>query len=106
MGFTKINLQEYNYNLPQDRIAQHPLAERDSSKLLVFSKQAIQHSQFMKIGSFLPKNSTLVFNDTKVIPARLQFQKETGAIIEVFLLHPILPTTDINVAMQTMDRCT
>lgn len=106
MDFAQINLKDYHYDLPEDRIAQHPLAERDSSKLLVYSKQAIQHSRFKKIGSYLPENSTLVFNDTKVIPARLQFQKETGAAIEIFLLQPTQPNTDINIAMQTTGQCT
>lgn len=95
-----IPIKEYWYDLPPDRIAQYPLAERDQSRLLVFKDGIIEHKQFTQITEFLPRQSTLFFNDTKVIPARLFFQKETGAIIELFLLSPISPSSLVQQAME------
>ncbi len=106
MALPEINLRDYHYQLPQDRIAQHPLSKRDASKLLVYANATISHGSFRDLGSYLPKNSTLVFNDTRVIPARLQFYKDTGAAIEIFLLHPVLPAPDINLVMQARGCCT
>ena len=83
-----ISINEYDYPLPEERIAKYPLAERDASKLLVLKDGAIRASQFRHIGDFLPPKALLVFNETKVIRARLQFQKETGSHIEVFCLEP------------------
>lgn len=83
-----ISIDEYDYPLPEERIAKYPLAERDASKLLVMKDGVIQDSQFRHIGDFLPPKALLVFNETKVIRARLQFQKETGSHIEVFCLEP------------------
>ena len=83
-----ISIDEYDYPLPEERIAKYPLAERDASKLLVLKDGMIQASQFRQIGDFLPPKALLVFNETKVIRARLQFQKETGSHIEVFCLEP------------------
>ena len=83
-----ISIDEYDYPLPEDRIAKYPLTERDASKLLVLKDGMIQASQFKHIGDFLPSEALLVFNETKVIRARLQFQKETGSHIEVFCLEP------------------
>ena len=94
-----MNLQDYTYDLPDSRIAKHPLKERDASKLLYYHKGEIQHHQFSTIPDLLPEKSLLVFNDTKVIPARLIMNKETGARIEIFLLEPILPS---NVHEQVM----
>ena len=99
MAPPEINLPDYHYQLPEDRIAQHPLSKRDASKLLVYCDKVISHKHFRDIGNYLPQDSTLVFNDTRVIPARLHFFKDTGASIEIFLLHPLLPTWDINIAM-------
>ena len=83
-----ISIDEYDYPLPEERIAKYPLAERDASKLLVLKDDKIQASQFKHIGDFLPPKALLVFNETKVIRARLQFQKETGSHIEIFCLEP------------------
>lgn len=83
-----ISIDEYDYPLPEERIAKYPLAERDASKLLVLKDSQINASQFRNIGDFLPQDALLVFNETKVIRARLQFQKETGSHIEVFCLEP------------------
>lgn len=83
-----ISIEAYDYPLPDDRIAKYPLAERDASKLLVLKDNEIQESQFKHVGDYLPKDALLVFNETKVIRARLQFHKATGSRIEVFCLEP------------------
>ena len=88
MNQPTISIQDFTYNLPADRVALYPLLERDQSKLLVYQNGNIQHSNFSKLSQFLPNNSILFFNNTKVIPARLIFKKETGAEIEIFLLDP------------------
>lgn len=83
-----ISILDYTYNLPDEKIALHPLAERDSSKLLVYKNGAIQQDTYKNIAAHLPQNSLLVFNNTKVINARVLFTKETGGTIEIFLLEP------------------
>ena len=83
-----ICIDQYDYPLPEDRIAKYPLAERDASKLLVLKDGQLQASQFKHIGDFLPPKALLVFNETKVIRARLRFQKATGSHIEIFCLEP------------------
>ena len=83
-----ISIEAYDYPLPEERIAKYPLPERDASKLLVLKDNKIQESQFRKVGAFLPKDSLLIFNETKVIRARLQFRKDTGSRIEIFCLEP------------------
>ena len=83
-----ISIEAYDYPLPEERIAKYPLPERDSSKLLVLKNNEIRESQFKHIGDFLPQGTLLVFNETKVIRARLQFHKATGSRIEVFCLEP------------------
>jgi len=84
----RINLVDYQYPLPEDRIAKYPLATRDQARLLVFKNGSLVHSKFRQLADFLPVNTTLFFNDTKVIPARMLFEKPTGGVIEVFLLNP------------------
>lgn len=91
----KVNLQEYEYTLPEERIAKYPLEKRDSSKLLHYQSGKISHHHFFDLPDFLDKGTLLVYNDTKVIPARLIFQRETGARIEIFLFNPVQPTTVI-----------
>jgi S-adenosylmethionine:tRNA ribosyltransferase-isomerase len=83
-----ISIEAYDYPLPEERIAKYPLAERDASKLLVLKDNKISESQFKYVGDFLPKDTLLVFNETKVIRARLQFHKVTGSRIEIFCLEP------------------
>ncbi len=92
-----LSIEHYNYSLPPERIAQYPLANRDESKLLVFNG-APQTAIFKKLADYLPKNSLLIFNDTKVVQARLNFQKESGAHIEIFCLEPHHPTREIQEA--------
>jgi S-adenosylmethionine:tRNA ribosyltransferase-isomerase len=100
-----IDLQSYTYDLPDDRIAKYPIEIRDQSKLMVYRDGEMTHLRFTDITSQLPKNTLLVFNDTKVIPARAHFRKETGAVIELLLLHPELPTRVINDAMLAKHSC-
>jgi len=85
----KINIEDYNYVLPEDRIAQTPLPDRASSKLLIYNKGDISDSYFGNIADYIPNNSFLIFNNTKVINARIFFKKATGAKIEIFCLEPI-----------------
>lgn len=94
-----IDINDYIYELPADRIALHPLEKRDQSKLLVYDRGKISHSKFSQIADFLDVNSLLVLNDTRVIPARLHFKKPSGAIIEIFLLQPLEPSTLVQQAM-------
>ena len=95
-----INIEDYHYLLPKDRIAQFPLEKRDESKLVIYNDFKISESKFKDIPEFLPENSLLIYNETKVILARLLFQKETGAGIEIFCLEPVMPTREIQLAFQ------
>lgn len=87
----QIRIEDYNYPLPDERIAKYPLNERDASKLLVYSEGDVSTKAFKDIADYLPNESLMVFNDTKVVPARLHFQRSTGAHIEIFCLEPIDP---------------
>ena len=94
-----INIAEYDYPLPDERIAKYPLPERDASKLLVKTHgRASQQDIFRNIGNYLPERSVLVFNETKVVRARLQFVKESGAAIEIFCLEPVTGNGDYQLA--------
>ncbi len=86
-----IRIEDYNYNLPDSRIAKYPLKSRDMSKLLLYRDGIPDEKSFSAISEFLPEGSIMVFNDTKVVPARLHFQRETGAHIEIFCLEPVVP---------------
>lgn len=99
MPIPPVKLSDYQYPLPDEKIAKFPLAERDASKLLHFDKGVISHHQFSELPDLLPTNTLMVFNNTKVIPARLIFTKPTGSKIEIFLLKPLLPSPVINEAM-------
>lgn len=101
--FKNIKISEYSYHLPDARIAKYPLAERDSSKLLVWNKGAIKKEQFKNIIHYIPADSLLVFNNTRVIHARLFFRKDTGAKIEIFCLEPVQPA-DHQLAFQQTSR--
>ncbi|MCE5347458.1 MAG: S-adenosylmethionine:tRNA ribosyltransferase-isomerase [Bacteroidales bacterium] len=87
----EIDLNDYDYYLPPERIAQHPVNERDLSKLIIFNNNKISKDIFRNIENYMPSDSLLVFNNTRVIKARILFQKETGAAIEVFCLEPLSP---------------
>lgn len=86
-----LSTKDFSYELPEDRIALHPLAKRDDARLLVYKGGRIQHGRFVELADYLEVNSTLFFNDTRVIPARLIFRKETGAAIEILLVSPLEP---------------
>ena len=101
----KIEINDYSYNLPQERIAKYPLYERDKSKLLVFNKNGIEESVFNRLPDFIPPESQLYVNDTKVIYARLKFKKATGANIELFCLNPYNPT-DYQISFSQTKSCT
>jgi S-adenosylmethionine:tRNA ribosyltransferase-isomerase len=96
---------EFTYDLPADRIALHPLPERDESRLLVYNKGKISHSTFSQLPDFLPDKSHLFLNNTRVIPARLAFEKTTGAGIEVFLLQPLSPSEIFAQALAATSTC-
>ena len=87
----QIRIQDYNYALPEERIAKYPLPQRDSSKLLLYHNGEITEDTFRNLPEHLPSGALMVFNNTKVVQARLHFRKDTGALIEVFILEPILP---------------
>ena len=99
-----ISTSDFAYDLPDDKIAKYPLAQRDQSKLLVWNNGQILDEQFQKLPNCLPENSLLIFNNTKVIRARLHFVKETGARIEIFCLDPHEPA-DYQMAFQTTQSC-
>jgi len=88
----EINIDDYDYDLPDDRIARHPTEHRDGSKLLIYKNDTISDDRFSNVISYLPERSMLVFNDTRVIRARLLFTKDTGAAIEIFCLEPLNPS--------------
>jgi S-adenosylmethionine:tRNA ribosyltransferase-isomerase len=100
MSIPQINISNYDYQLPTGRIAKYPLENRDQSKLLVYKNQHITHTVFCNLPEHLPDNSLLVFNNTKVIRARLEFSKSTGARIELFCLEPHEPS-DAALAFQS-----
>ena len=93
-----IKIEDYSYDLADTRIARYPLPVRDSSKLLYYRSGKISSREFKELPSLLPDKSLLIFNETKVIQARLVFRKETGARIEVFCLEPVGPVTDFQLA--------
>ncbi|WP_027450271.1 S-adenosylmethionine:tRNA ribosyltransferase-isomerase [Xylanibacter brevis] len=99
-----IHISDYNYPLPDERIAKFPLAKRDDSKLLVYNKGIVSEDRFFNLSKYLPQGALMVFNNTKVIQARLHFRKETGALIEVFLLEPAKPA-DYEQMFQTKGSC-
>ena len=99
-----IRISDYNYPLPDERIAKFPIAQRDHSKLLVYRKGEVSHDVFYNLPEYLPKGALMVFNNTKVIQARMHFRKDTGALIEVFLLEPACPS-DYELMFQTSEKC-
>ena len=100
----EIHIEEYNYPLPDERIAKYPLEKRDSSKLLCYRDGEISQYKFTALPEVLEEGSMMVFNDTKVVPARLHFQRSTGAHIEIFCLEPVLPEEYVSMFAVT-ERC-
>ena len=99
-----IHISDYNYDLPDSRIAKFPVSPRDTSKLLIYRHGEISDDIFYNLPKYLPQKSLMVFNNTKVIQARMHFRKETGALIEVFLMEPAAPT-DYELMFQTRGEC-
>ena len=100
----EICISDYAYELPDERIARYPVKNRDESKLLVYDRGRISHDVFKNITNYLPKGALLIYNNTKVIQARLHFHKNTGALIEVFLLEPYIPH-DYERVFQQRETC-
>ena len=104
MDTKHIRIDDYNYDLPDERIAKFPLKERDHSKLLVYNKGALSDDVFYNLPQYLPKGALMVFNNTRVIQARMHFRKEIGALIEVFLMEPAEPA-DYEQMFQSTVKC-
>ncbi len=104
MDTRHIRIDDYNYDLPDDRIAKFPLEERDHSKLLIDNKGVLSDDVFYNLPRYLPKGALMVFNNTRVIQARMHFHKETGALIEVFLMEPTEPA-DYEQMFQSTVKC-
>lgn len=100
----EIKIEDYNYPLPDERIAKYPLSERDASKLLIYRNGNVSQDRFRNIAEQIPEGSVMVFNDTKVVPARLHFQRESGAHIEIFCLEPVLPEEYVTM-FAVAERC-
>ena len=105
MELDKISVNDYTYNLTEDRIAKYPLNRRADSRLLLYEKGEIRDDYFRNISDYLPADFLMVYNNAKVVSARLFFQKETGAKIEIFCLEPHSPA-DYAVAFQETKLCT
>jgi S-adenosylmethionine:tRNA ribosyltransferase-isomerase len=101
----QLSIHDFTYQLPPDRIAPEPLANRDQSRLLVYQAGQLEDRRFQELPSLLPPDSLLVFNDTKVVRARLFAQKPTGGLVELFCLEPVAPHTAIEPAMQQTGSC-
>lgn len=100
----QIRIEDYNYLLPEEKIAKYPLEHRDSSKLLKYEDGDVSDYTFTSLPDILPEDSLMVFNDTKVVPARLHFQRDSGAHIEIFCLEPIMPEEYVTM-FAVKDRC-
>src|SRR6187549_2974127 len=95
----EISIKDYTYSLPEEKIAKYPLEKRDESKLLLYKDGVIKEDFYRNIANHLPENSLLIFNNSKVVEARLIFQKPTGGVIEIFCLEPHKQYADITTAM-------
>jgi len=104
MNPKNLSITDFTYDLPEDRIAKYPLPERDASKLLIYRDGKISEDIYKNLDHHLPSDALLVFNDTKVIEARLLFQKPTGGVIELFCLEPHEQYNDITTAMKQLDK--
>ncbi len=99
-----LRIADYDYPLPDERIAKHPLAEREQCKLLYYKGGNIEERRFWEVPALLPEHTTLIYNNTRVINARLRFRKETGSTIEIFCLEPVAPR-DYEQIFQTTGHC-
>ncbi len=96
---SELSILDFSYQLPEEKIALHPLSQRDASKLLIYKDGHLQEDLFSNIAHYLPENTLLVFNNTRVINARLRFKKTTGANIEIFCLEPLGEVADYSTIM-------
>ncbi len=101
-----LKIKDFTYHLPDDRIARFPLSNRSDYKLLHYQACQITDEKFTSLPDLLPANSLLVFNNTKVVQARIFFQRQTGSIIEIFCLEPVAPSPEMQLAMQQTGNCT
>lgn len=99
-----IRIEDYNYPLTDDRIAKYPLPQRDASKLLIYKDGVLSESVFRSLPDFLPEGALMIFNDTRVVPARMHFRRDTGAHIEIFCLEPVQPA-EYNTSFASTERC-
>ena len=99
-----IRIEDYDYALPDERIAKYPVSVRDQSKLLIYNKGEVSEDKFLSLPDYLPKGALMVFNNTRVIQARLHFHKESGALIEIFCLEPFSPH-DYQLMFQQTEGC-
>ena len=99
-----IRIEDYNYTLPDERIAKYPLPQRDASKLLVYKDGIPSESIFRSLPDFLPEGALMIFNDTRVVPARMHFRRDTGAHIEIFCLEPVQPA-EYNTSFAAVESC-
>ena len=104
MNTKEIHISDYTYDLPDERIAKFPMAERDHSKLLLYRQGEVGEDVFYNLPQYLPEGALMVMNNTRVIQARLHFRKDTGALIEIFLLEPAMPR-DYEQMFQQTSRC-
>lgn len=100
-----LSISDYNYPLPEERIAKYPLPERDHSKLLIYKDGEVREDRFFRVGDYIPAHSLLVYNNTRVIQARLVFHKPSGARIEIFCLEPLAPH-DYQLSLSSIEGCT
>lgn len=89
MKVQEIKIEEYQYDLPEERIAKYPLAQRDASKLLLFRQNELSEDRYSNLDQYIPEGALMLFNNTKVIPARLLMAKPTGGVVEIFCLEPL-----------------
>ncbi len=99
-----LSIKDYTYSLPEECIAKYPLAERDASRLLIYKEGKIEESIYTNIAEYIPEESLIVFNNTKVVEARLLFQKPSGAVIEIFCLEPHDQYADVTKAMMQSEK--
>ena len=94
-----LSIADFTYTLPENKIASYPLSERDESRLLIYKDGNIEEDIYKNLAAHIPENSLLLFNNTKVVEARLLFQKPSGGLIEIFCLEPHEQYADITTAM-------
>jgi S-adenosylmethionine:tRNA ribosyltransferase-isomerase len=102
----ELSVHDFTYELPEQNIARYPLPERDSSRLLLYKDGAIEEDIYRNIARHLSPGSLLIFNNTKVVAARLLFQKPTGAVVEIFCLEPPPQYADMTTAMTQKGQVT